>query len=105
MRVMEVENAEVGKSPARGNLGSGELSAYRVHLQEDPDALITDDRAFLKFLESRGIPFITPANGIVEMENQEQISREEAVKGLDRIKRFIRNEVYEKAIEEVKNEF
>ncbi|KXA97546.1 hypothetical protein AKJ37_01030 [candidate division MSBL1 archaeon SCGC-AAA259I09] len=102
MRVVKEKKVEVGKSPTRENLGPGELSAYRVHLKEDSDALISDDRAFLKFLESQEIPFITPANGIVEMKNQEQISREKAIKALDRIRGLIRDEVYERAVEEVK---
>ena len=102
MRVVEVEDPKSEKTPVRENLGSGELSAYGIHLQEDSDAVISDDRAFLKYLESREMPFITPANVIVEMKNQEQISREKAIEALDRIKKFIRDDVYEKSIEGVK---
>ncbi|KXB06180.1 hypothetical protein AKJ51_04065 [candidate division MSBL1 archaeon SCGC-AAA382A20] len=102
MRVVEAEDPESEKTPAKESLGSGELSAYGVHLQEGSDALISDDRAFLNFLESKGIPFITPANVIVEMKNQGQIPRDRAVEALGRMEKYIRNEVYEKSIEEVR---
>ncbi len=102
MTVVEVKDSESEKTQARENLGSGELSAYEIYLQENPDTVISDDRTFLKFLESQRVPFITPANVIVEMKNQGQISEGKAVEALQRIKRFIRDEVYKKAMEEVK---
>lgn len=102
MHITGEKKSEKKKLPAEENLGPGELSAYRVYLQENSDALISDDRAFLKFLETQGVPFITPPNVIVEMRKQEQISRGEAAEALDRIKEVIRNEVYKEAIEEVK---
>ena len=90
------------------SLGKGEKQALRLYFQEEGDAIISDDRAFLNLLDrynkkagTKGVPFITPANAIVTLENKGIISNEKATRGLKQIEGIIRQSSYQAAMEEL----
>lgn len=92
------------------SLGKGEKQALRLYFQEEGDAIISDDRTFLNLLErfnkkaeTKGVPFITPANAIVTMENKGIISNEKATRGLKQIEGIIRHSSYQAAMEELEH--
>jgi glutathione synthase/RimK-type ligase-like ATP-grasp enzyme len=91
-------------------LGKGEKQALRLYFQEKGDAIISDDRTFLNLLdrynekaETKGVPFITPANAIVTMENKGIISNKKAKRGLKQIEEIIRQSSYQAAMEELQS--
>ncbi len=47
------------------SLGPGELDVLRVYREEEADAVLSDDRAFLRFLETASVPYLTPASVVV----------------------------------------
>jgi glutathione synthase/RimK-type ligase-like ATP-grasp enzyme len=92
------------------SLGKGEKQALRLYFQEKGDAIISDDRTFLNLLdrynekaETKGVPFITPANAIVTMENKGIISNKKAKRGLKQIEEIIRQSSYQAAMEELQS--
>ena len=78
------------------SLGKGEKEAFQLYFREQADAVISDDRAFLKVLDRfDNVKYFTPCNTIYIMYKKEIINKKESLKSIDNIKELIRNEVYE----------
>lgn len=103
------EAQQVLKTRDPTSLGQGEKQALHLYFQEEGDAVLSDDRTFLNLLagynrkvrEQEGVPFITPANAIVELARKEVVSTEQAKEGLDQIKGLIREKSFQKALEDL----
>lgn len=81
------------------SLGVGERAALHVLFACEADAVLTDDRAFLKVLGRAGIRTLVPAAAIVSLFEADRLRRTEAIEALGRIEEMLRGEVYEEAME------
>ncbi|MFW5927682.1 MAG: hypothetical protein ACOCSL_00660 [Thermoplasmatota archaeon] len=78
------------------SLGKGEKETFQLYFQEEADAVVSDDRAFLKFLDRfDDVNYFTPCNTIYIMYKKGIITKKESLKSMDKIKKLIRNDVYE----------
>ena len=77
------------------NFGKGEISAVNLYFQEKNSIIITDDSAFIKYLEDRDIRYLIPAGIIILMRISNKIDKKNALNYLEKIKEFIREEVYD----------
>ena len=89
------------KSTELPELGKGEASSLEIFKKGKYNAIITDDRKFLKVMEEQNIPFMMPSDVIVRLLKRRKITAKKALEALEKIKPFIRKDVYEKAKSEV----
>ena len=79
-------------------LGTGELSTYALFLKKNADAIVSDDRRFLHFLEQKLIPFIVPTEIIVQLVKKKYITKLAAFVALERLQTKVTKHHYESAI-------
>lgn len=79
------------------SLGAGERSALRLYFAEAADAVSSDDRVFLNFMSRHSVPFVTPVNVVVGLSRSGRVNSEEGLGALERLKGFVRADVYESA--------
>lgn len=82
-------------------LGQGEKETLKLYFNEKAGSIVSDDRAFLNLLERNKVSFLTPANLVVELSEKNKITPSEGLKALEKMKPLIRNEVYQKAKEDL----
>lgn len=82
---------------ARASLGPGERDAFVLYRQEWADAVLSDDRVFLGFLEENGVPYLTPTAVVVDFAGSERLPLDEAFRVLEGLKGYVRRAVYESA--------
>lgn len=92
----EDEQAKAILAGAR-SLGRGEREALHLFFNKEADAIITDDRAFLKVLERAKLPALPPALALVKLASSGGIQLKEAKSALERMRRLIRADVYQQA--------
>ena len=78
----------------REDLGKGEVSAVNLYFQEKNTIIVTDDSAFTKYIEENKIKFCVPADLILLMRISNKIDGIAALRYLEKIKEFIKEEVY-----------
>ena len=83
------------------SLGRGEQETLHLFFAEEADVIISDDRAFLAVLERAALPYLPPALALVELARRKGIGIEEALEALERMKRLIKAEVYQRAREDL----
>ncbi|MBI2076295.1 MAG: hypothetical protein HYT72_03560 [Candidatus Aenigmarchaeota archaeon] len=83
------------------NLGKGEASSLAIYKKKRCNAIITDDRKFLSVLEEQRIPFIMPVDVILGLLKRRKITTKMAFEALEKMKLFIREELYTKAKNEI----
>lgn len=88
----------------KGNLGRGEASAVQLYFQEKNGRIITDDWAFIRYLEENNIRFSVPADLILLMKNSNKIDKKTALKHLEKMRQFIQEDVYEDVKKDIKGE-
>ena len=76
------------------NLGKGEISTLNLYFEEKNSVIVTDDSAFIKYLEENNIKFFVPADLILLMKVSNKIDRKTALIYLEKMKDFIKEEVY-----------
>ena len=86
---------------ARASLGPGERDAFALYKRERVDAILSDDRVFLGFLEDNGVPYLTPTATVVGLAASGKVTMAEAVSALEKLKEHVRDSVYEKARQEL----
>lgn len=92
--VVRVE-AVPGKRDVR--LGEGELSCSRLYSRKG-SFIVSDDQAFLRYLEFREVPFVIPTDLIAAAACKGMISAEKAEESLIKIRDMVRKENLEKAM-------
>jgi len=63
---------------------------------------VTDDSAFIRYLEEENVSFILPADIILLMKRSEEIDEKTALDYLEKMKHFIREEVYNDVKKDIK---
>jgi predicted nucleic acid-binding protein len=76
------------------NLGKGEMSTASLYFEEKNRVIITDDSAFIKYLEENGMRFSIPADLVLLMKVENKIDRKTALIYLEKMRDFIKEEVY-----------
>lgn len=84
------------------NLGKGEMSTVQLYFQEKNSKIVTDDSAFIKYLEENNIRFSLPADLILLMKTSNKIDAKSALKYFENIRQFIKEEVYEDVKKDIK---
>lgn len=82
-------------------LGRGERAALQLYHAENADAILSDDRVFLRFLNDNHVPYLTPAGVIARLVEIGHLAPEDGINGLERLKGSIRESVYRKVREEL----
>jgi len=82
-------------------LGRGEISAANLYFQEKKSTIVTDDSAFIKYLQENNIRHILPANLIVAMKKSRKIDAEMALNYLGKLEEYIKVEVYDEARKDI----
>lgn len=85
------------------SLGAGEKNALYLYFAEGADAVVSDDRVFLRFLGTHSIPLLTPANVIVGLVGAGEVGFEEGLEALERLGGYVRAEAYERAKKELED--
>lgn len=76
------------------SLGKGEMSTASLYFEGKNRIIVTDDSAFIKYLEENDIKFSIPADLILLMKVANKIDRKTALMYLEKMKDFIKEEVY-----------
>ncbi len=84
-------------------LGTGERGALRLFLKEKADFIVTDDRAFLNVLVRNRTPFLTPAELLVRLRRAGRLSREDAESSAERLRPYVRREVYQDLVQRLED--
>ncbi|MCL5236396.1 MAG: hypothetical protein M1353_00920 [Nitrospirae bacterium] len=72
----------------------GEEEVVSLYLRGDFDAVASDDRKFLKKLDTAGIPYLTPAVCVVYLYKVMDIKKSEALAMIERLRPFISKDEY-----------
>lgn len=76
-------------------LGQGEQEALHLFFTVQADAIISDDAAFVTVVDQAGLRYLPPALVLVQLAHQGQLALQAALEGLERMRPFIRPEVYQ----------
>lgn len=76
------------------NLGKGEMSAASLYFEERNRVIVTDNSAFIKYLEENNIKFSIPADLALLMKVENKIDRKTALIYLEKMKDLIKEDVY-----------
>ena len=83
------------------SLGSGEREALRLYFALKADGIVSDDVAFSKLLCEAGLPAWPPAAVLITLACEESLAIQETHRALEKLKGFIRPEVYRAALEDL----
>lgn len=89
---------KVNKLLEMEGLGKGELSAYALFNKIKADAIVSDDKRFLRLLDEEKIPFIIPTEIIVALVETKKLKNKEGLEAIIKIKELVSKESYESAI-------
>lgn len=84
--------------------GRGELSALSLYKETRKHILVSDDSNFIKYLEKGEIDFLVPADLILLLKKTGKIKLKEALYYLDKMKIFIKEEVYKEIKKELEGD-
>jgi len=87
------------------SFGAGERAALAVFYAVGADALLTDDRAFLRLLEGADppVPALVPAAAIIALTEGDWMTVDEARDALGKLKPSIRGDAHAAAIEDLES--
>lgn len=75
-------------------MGRGEQEALHLFFTARADAIISDDAAFVTMLDQADLPYLPPALVLVQLAHQRHLESRAALEGLERMRPFVRTEVY-----------
>lgn len=90
------------KPNIKEDFGKGEKSVLGLYYSIRHSIIVSDDLTFIRHLENENIPFFVPSDLIILLKKLGKISLKEALYFLDKIKVFIKEEVYNEAKKELK---
>lgn len=88
----------------KNNFGKGEISTLNIYFQEKNSFIVTDDSAFITYLEENDIKFFISADLIFLMKVSNKIDKKTALNYLEKIREFIREEVYNDIKKDIKED-
>lgn len=83
-------------------LGPGERDALRAYHEEGADAILSDDRVFLRFLGESSVPYLTPVGVVLGLVGSGKLSPDGSLAALGRLREHIRDSAYREAVEYIK---
>jgi len=83
------------------NFGKGEESIAHLFFNIKADAIVSDDKKFLNFLFNNRIPFMIPADFIINLHENKVLNKKDALKVLGELKPFIKDKYYIKTKNEL----
>lgn len=97
------ENIRTGKIHVAGSSmhDKGEIEALTLYKAGGFESIVSDDRKFLNDLERNNISYLTSSSLIVYLLYTKQLSKEDTIKYIDRLKMYISQEQYLIAVSEV----
>jgi hypothetical protein len=75
-------------------LGPGEQGALHLFFRARADAIVTDDAAFVAMLARAGLRYLLPALVLLRLVEEQRLASAEALDHLERMRPFIRSDVY-----------
>lgn len=84
------------------NLGKGEISTLELYHSKRNSIIITDDLTFIKYLERKNIQYLIPATLILLLKKKKIIDLKQTIIHLEKLKPFIKEEVYKDIKKEIK---
>ena len=90
--VIKSESYKNKKKPKQ-SFGAGEASIFHVYRKNS--IIVTDDLSFASYIKKNGMQVISPAHLLVILFKKNKLSKSEAYNCLERLKPFIRKELYE----------
>ena len=96
-----------GDAGKASQFGVGETEAVSLALETQSGAqqiIVSDDRRFLTYLTTLGVPFLPPSELIVEMVTQGFLTSAEGVRALERLRPLVRPVHYQQANRRLKEE-
>jgi len=84
------------------SIGKGEASTLMLFFNLGADAILTDDKAFIRILTRHRIPFITSSRVIVRLVKLGVIGRDEGIEALNKLKPYITREDHLAAVRAIK---
>ncbi len=70
-------------------LGKGEVSTLALYHKMKAEAIVSDDRRFLGYLEEQGVPFLVPSEFLLYLALSNSISSQKCLEALEKIKDLI----------------
>ncbi len=92
------------KKEINEDLGNGEKSILQLYYATRNCTIISDDSAFIKYLEKENIRFFVPSDLIILLKKLNKITQKDALHFLDKMQIFIKEDVYNEAKTELKEE-
>lgn len=99
-RLLKIKNPEK-LIKIEEEFGEGELSVLSLYKNGKNHIIISDDHAFIRYLEKENIDFLVPADLILLLKKFRKISLKESLYYLDKMKVFIKEEIYKDIKEEL----
>jgi len=103
-KILNIKEQKKKRRKINENLGKGEISAANLYFQERNCIIVTDDFAFIKYLEENDIKFFVPADLILLMKVSNKIDKETALMYLEKMRQFIREDVYNDIKKDIKED-
>jgi len=100
-KLLRIKNSKKS-GKIKWNLGKGETSALNLSFQDKKSTIVTDDSAFIKYLEENNIKFFVPADLMLLMVVSNKIDKKTALRHLEKMKDLIREEIYHDIKKDVK---
>jgi len=92
---------QVRKTSLKGGnlrLGEGERSCFQLYSRKAGGFIVSDDQAFLRYLEFHGVPFVLPTDLIAVAARRGVIPVERAKEALLKIQNLVRKDNLERAM-------
>jgi predicted nucleic acid-binding protein len=87
--------------PDELELGAGEKETLVLYERVSADVILSDDRKFLRELDSIDVPYITPAAMIVALAERKILHIDSALEALTKLSEFVRKDQFQAAQEEL----
>lgn len=98
IKILEGKHYIKNKKPKQ-NFGRGEISVFQAYKKNN--TIITDDLSFASYLKSENISCVSSAHIIFVLVKKGKLSKYKAYNYLEKLKPYIRKDVYELVIKDI----